>query len=118
MTYLYDGHGNRVQTVGSTTTTFVYDAMRHLAAEYGSSAPPCAETCYVTVDSLGSTRMVTDQSGNCQALLDYTPFGQVIPAASQISPVGHVTLEQETPPRPEIMGDHEKNGKKEALCRV
>jgi hypothetical protein len=60
--YFYDGNGQRVQTQSSSgTTTFVYDAMGHVAAEYGyeSSAFPCAETCYVNVDALGSTRMVT-----------------------------------------------------------
>lgn len=98
MAYLYDGDGNRVQTVGSTTTTFVYDAMGHMAAEYGSQALPCSETCYVNVDSLGSTRMVTDQSGDCQALLDYTPFGQLIPSTSS-NPRGG-TCYPGTPPPP------------------
>ena len=58
--YVYDGDGRRVQkTVGSTITTFVYDAQGHLAAEYGGPTNPLTGTTYLTDDHLGSTRLVT-----------------------------------------------------------
>jgi YD repeat-containing protein len=85
MAYSYDGDGKRVQTTPSVgnITTFVYDVAGQVAAEYGSTLPPCTQTCYVTVDSLGSTRMVTDgTTGNCVAREDYLPFGQAILATS------------------------------------
>ena len=83
MSYSYDGDGKRVQTQGSSgTTTFVYDTHGELVAEYGSPAPPCSGTCYVTVDSVGSTRMVTDHNGVCQQQYDYLPFGQNITVTS------------------------------------
>jgi RHS repeat-associated protein len=81
--YLYDGLGQRVsKTVNGVTTTYVYDAFGNLAAEYGpAEASPClAATCYVTVDHLGSTRMLTDNNGVVQKRYDYQPFGAEIPA--------------------------------------
>ena len=65
-TYAYDGNGMRVsKTTGGITTTYVYDAFGNLAAEYGGSGTsPCGSaTCYVTWDHLGSTRMLTDNTG-------------------------------------------------------
>ena len=62
---------------GGQTTTFVYDAMGQLAAEYGgttANAPGCS-TCYMTEDHLGSTRLVTDEQGVPVRRWDYTPFG-------------------------------------------
>ena len=97
-TYTYDGEGQRVMKVtssgaASATTTYVYDASGNLAAEYttGSNLPsgvisPCGSiainsttTCYVTVDQLGSTRMVTDSSGSVWRRYDYLPSGEEIP---------------------------------------
>jgi len=84
--YGYDGLGQRVsKTVGSVTTTYVYDAFGNLAAEYGPIDPnPCGTpTCYVTVDHLGSTRMLTDANGSSNVRrYDYQPFGADIPAGS------------------------------------
>jgi RHS repeat-associated protein len=78
-TYTYDGDGHRVQKAnGSTTTVYVYDAAGQLAAEYGPpSSAPCA-TCYLTADTLGSTRMLTDATGTVKSLHDYLPFGEEI----------------------------------------
>lgn len=78
--YVYDGNGLRVsKTVGGQTTTYVYDAWGTLAAEYGSFTTACnTPTCYVTVDHLGSTRMVTDDSGSSAHRYDYLPFGEQI----------------------------------------
>jgi len=58
----------------SGTTTYVYDAMGHLAAEYGGSSTSARRVC-LSVDALGSTRLVTDASGNPIEQYDYAPFG-------------------------------------------
>jgi len=89
--YVYDGEGQRVQKIicpagtssctpsvsGATSTTYVYDASGNLAAEYTSSATPASAcgtlTCYVSVDHLGSTRMVTDSNGVVTQRYDFLP---------------------------------------------
>ncbi|HVP45172.1 MAG TPA: RHS repeat-associated core domain-containing protein [Bryobacteraceae bacterium] len=80
--YAYDGDGRRVKKVsGGVTTVYVYDAQGQLAAEYTSAAgaaPPCY-TCYLTADSLGSTRLVSDGHTACAKRYDYRPFGEDIP---------------------------------------
>jgi len=61
-----------------------YDAFGNLAAEYASelvASPPCV-TCYVSDDLLGSTRMVTDQTGAVQASHDYYPYGAEVGGGS------------------------------------
>ena len=81
--YSYDGNGQRVlKAGGGVSTVYVYDAAGALAAEYSSATPgssPCT-TCYVSVDHLGSVRMVTDQSGTVVARHDYLAFGEEIGA--------------------------------------
>jgi RHS repeat-associated protein len=80
-TYQYDGDGHRVQKMqGSQTITYVYDAMGELAAEYHSQAADSllCTTCYVSVDHLGSTRMMTGPQGQIIGLHDYLPFGEEI----------------------------------------
>jgi RHS repeat-associated protein len=84
-TYAYDGDGRRVQksltaSGVTTTTTYVYDADGSLAAEYGGPAAPFGSTLYLTGDHLGSTRAVTDSSGNVKARYDYAPFGEELTA--------------------------------------
>ena len=75
-TYNYDGEGRRVQKITTSgTTTYVYDAMGHLAAEYGGSSTSAGRV-YLSVDALGSTRLVTDASGNPTEQYDYAPFGE------------------------------------------
>ncbi|WP_321475968.1 RHS repeat-associated core domain-containing protein [uncultured Paludibaculum sp.] len=75
--YGYDGEGRRVQRTSSGVTTYyVYDAMGQLAAEYGGNVAASGRQ-YLTVDALGSTRVVTDQN---KAVVpgerhDYMPFG-------------------------------------------
>ncbi len=78
-TYSYDADGRRVtKQAGSTSTIYVYDVGGELAAEYtvGATTTPCATTCYLMTDHLGSTRMQTDASGNQIQLFDYAPFGE------------------------------------------
>jgi RHS repeat-associated protein len=81
VTFAYDGEGHRMQKAsGLGTTTYVHDAMGNLAAEYGTQASTATGTQYLTADTLGSTRLVTDVSGNSVRCIDYLPFGEEIPA--------------------------------------
>ncbi len=84
--FVYDAAGNRVQRMDSnaTTTTFVYDAFGNLAAEYG--APPSATgTQYVTVDALGSTRLVM-QGTQASERHDFGPYGDELGTAGPWRP--------------------------------
>lgn len=84
--FVYDGEGRRVQkTVGSTTTTYVYDAAGKIAAEYSTVAPVVTGTEYLSDDHLGSTRLTTDSSGNPLECHDYLPFGEEI--SSVLTPI-------------------------------
>jgi RHS repeat-associated protein len=83
-TYTYDADGHRVMKVdGAETTVYVYNPQGELAAEYttGATTTPCATTCYLMTDHLGSTRMQTDASGNQIQLFDYAPFGELLGGA-------------------------------------
>jgi len=73
--YVYDGLGQRVARtdVFGNQTVFVYDAFGNLAAEYAPNGPPVDQTQYVTVDNLGSTRLITGLHGTERH--DYYPFG-------------------------------------------
>lgn len=79
-TYHYDGDGRRVKKVSdSGTTIFVYDAMGQLVAEYSTSTPQDpGGTSYLTSDSLGTPRVITDASGAVKSRHDYLPFGEEI----------------------------------------
>ena len=87
-TYAYDGNGLRVSKsvptgLGTNTTVSVYDASGNEAAQYPSFVPTSncdTPTCYVTMDHLGSTRMLTDSAGNVQRRYDFLPFGQELGA--------------------------------------
>ena len=85
-TYVYDGNGHRVtKSVGGVTTTYVYDAMGQLIADYGNPTAPDSGTKYISVDHLGSTRLVTDTSSptpNQEICYDYLPFGEQIPSGT------------------------------------
>jgi RHS repeat-associated protein len=79
--YYYDGDGKRIKKViGTETTLFVYDASGKLAAEYslGAATNPSPQTNYLTTDTLGSTRVVTNGAGQVIARHDYLPFGEEI----------------------------------------
>jgi RHS repeat-associated protein len=77
-TYQYDGEGRRVsKSGGGATTTYLYDAAGQLLTEYGA-VTAASGTQYVGVDGLGSTRLLTDASGNLPpagGCHDYLPFG-------------------------------------------
>jgi RHS repeat-associated protein len=81
VTFAYDAEGRRVQkTSAQGTTTYIHDAMGRLAAEYSTQAPTATGTQYLTADHLGSTRLVTDGTGNVVRCIDYLPFGEEIPS--------------------------------------
>jgi RHS repeat-associated protein len=74
--YVYDGLGNRVQRIdpSGNATTYVYDAFGRLAAEYGGTSSGAAGTQYVTVDALGSTRLVMAGT-QASERHDFQPYG-------------------------------------------
>ena len=102
------GEGRRVQkTMGSVTTNYVYDAQGELAAEYAAQPNPsdCGTlTCFLTVDHLGSTRLVTDQSGNAKKRYDYLPFGEEIFAGVGGRTAAMAYLAAPDPPNPKFTG--------------
>jgi RHS repeat-associated protein len=90
-TYTYDGDGRRVEkTAGGVTTTYVYDATGNLAAEYSSQPPsmPC-QTCYLTTDHLGSTRVITSQTGGLVSRHDFLPFGEELATSNRTAAQGY-----------------------------
>jgi YD repeat-containing protein len=72
--YAYDGEGRRVK---KGSMVMVYDASGNLAAEYGGAVTSAGRE-YLTGDSLGSTRLVTNASGTATKCADYLPFGEEI----------------------------------------
>ncbi|MGB7070785.1 MAG: RHS repeat-associated core domain-containing protein, partial [Pyrinomonadaceae bacterium] len=84
--YFYDGDGKRIKKVVPSTgetTTFVYDAMAKLVAEYSTivASPSEAKVAYLTNDPLGSPRITTDQFGQIISRRDFMPFGEEIARA-------------------------------------
>ena len=63
---------------GTAATTYVYDAMGLLVAEYGTPSAADSGTKYISIDHLGSTRLVTDTAQNQEICYDYLPFGELI----------------------------------------
>ena len=94
--FTYDGQGQRVQkftcpggtnpctaAAATSTSTYLYDAAGNLAVELaaGNANSSCGTpTCYVSVDQVGSTRLVTDANGIAKQRYDYLPFGEEVPA--------------------------------------
>lgn len=79
--YGYDGEGRRVKkTVSGAVTYYVYDGAGQLMAEYGGGNATAGRR-YVTVDHLGSTRVMTDGSGVVTGRCDYRPFGELMLAS-------------------------------------
>jgi RHS repeat-associated protein len=75
--YYYDASGRRVwKTSQGFTTAYVYDTSGNVIAEYGGAPASSTGTTYVTVDQLGSTRVVSDGTGHRVSCSDYFPFGE------------------------------------------
>ena len=81
-TFVYDAESRRVMRRGSASTTYVYDARGELAAEYSTATSTAlCQTCYLSEDHLGSTRLVLDGgTGNPVGCHDFKPFGEEISA--------------------------------------
>ena len=99
-TYLYDPEGRRkLKTVGSTTTSFIYDLDGRVIADF--QTPPggwwagyvyagsrfIAEytnstTYFMQADHLGSTRLMTAMNQSIYDSMDFLPFGEQIQGAS------------------------------------
>ena len=89
--YVYDGEGRRVEKIdpgGTSVHIFVYMQDGQMAAEYTNAPPvtPLCTTCYLTWDHLGSTRLVTDGSGNVVERHDFLPFGEEIAVSGATDP--------------------------------
>jgi len=92
--YVYDGDGRRMQvTENSVATIYIYSGLDTLYEEtmtgtadyiYGPTGRLAKRTVineesnmfYYHTDSLGSTRLVTDESGNIVSAIAYHPFGK------------------------------------------
>ena len=77
-TYDYDGEGRRVRkTTGNVATRFIYDAFGKLAMDDGGPSET-TNLQYTHQDHLGSTRLLTDNSGAVTRRYDYRPFGATL----------------------------------------
>jgi RHS repeat-associated protein len=77
-TYYYDGGGKRIKKVtDQETTIFVYSGGK-LVAEYSTQISQTPRISYLTTDTLGSPRVITDQNGNVISRRDFMPFGEEI----------------------------------------
>ena len=92
-TYSYDGDGKRVKKVSQAeTTVFAYDASGKLAAEYllTTATPQTATTSYLTSDTLGSPRVITDSAGTVTSRRDFMPFGEeIVNLGNRTSAIGY-----------------------------
>lgn len=81
--YYYDGNGRRVKKVTVfETVVFVYDASGRLVAEYSTQPTANPGLSYVTIDNVGSPRVVTDAAGAVMARRDFMPFGEELAAGT------------------------------------
>jgi RHS repeat-associated protein len=85
-TYYYDGNGQRVKKISSTeTTVFVYDGSGQLSAEYSTDLATTPQVSYLTIDHLGSPRIITNEAGEVTKRQDYTAFGEETVTADRTS---------------------------------
>ena len=116
-TYAYDGEGRRVRKVvggsGGVTTTYVYNVLGQLVAEFGGMAEEQPGTRYLTPDHLGSTRLVTAEDQSVLSRHDYLPFGEEIGAAlgnrDQASGVSGYTASRTDGPAQKFTGKERDN---------
>ena len=84
--YFYDAEGRRVKriTADGLRTYYVYDGTGKLVAEMGGAVAGSGRP-FLHADGLGSTRVVTAESGTVVARRDYFPFGEEIEAGASYS---------------------------------
>ena len=97
--YAFDGEGKRVKKFDASSngygTTFVYDALGQLVAEYETFDPnsipegPIASVSYMTTDHLGSPRIVTDASGAVVSRKDFAAFGDETITSHRTATLGY-----------------------------
>jgi RHS repeat-associated protein len=79
--YAYDEEGRRVwKTAAGASTVYSYDEAGELIAEYSTGTPATFGTQYLSADQIGTTRLITNNTGAVIERFDYVPFGQEIPA--------------------------------------
>lgn len=77
--YQYDGTGKRVRKIsGQTETIFVYSGGGQLVAEYSTELSSTPQVSYLTADTLGSPRIITDGGGAVISRHDYRAFGDEV----------------------------------------
>jgi RHS repeat-associated protein len=91
-TYTYDGNGELAsETVGSTTSQFAWDATASVPVLltdgstsyiYGPNGPieqvgSDSTVTYLHQDQIGSTRLITDSSGDVVGTFTYNPYGSL-----------------------------------------
>ncbi|MCV4725822.1 hypothetical protein OFD51_32770, partial [Escherichia coli] len=66
-----------MKKISSTeTTVFVYNASGKLVAEYSTDLAETQQVSYLTMDHLGSPRVITDQNGTVTSRKDFSAFGE------------------------------------------
>ena len=91
--YEYDGEGKRVRKItGQNETIFVYNGAGQMVAEYATQISSTLQVSYLTMDHLGSPRIITDGGGAVIARHDYTAFGSDV--AETVGAVGGRTAAQ------------------------
>lgn len=74
--YYYDGEGLRVKKVTNLETTIFVYSSKKLIAEYSTLIADSPKTKFLTEDSLGSPRVITDSFGFVDSRRDFLPFGE------------------------------------------
>lgn len=102
----YDGSGARVRVEqGDSETVFIHDAAGRVVAEYTNNTVPNTNpnTSFVTLDILGSIRVITDSIGRVITRRDFLPFGEEIASGTGGRSAAHGYLVTETV-RPKFTG--------------
>jgi RHS repeat-associated protein len=70
---------------------FVYDANSRMVAEYSTNPTPQsqAQTSYMTNDTLGSPRIITNQNGQVTSRRDFMPYGEDLYTAERSNQLGY-----------------------------
>jgi RHS repeat-associated protein len=95
--YSFDGDGKRVKKelknglVVIEIVIFVYDANSRMIAEFSTNPVPQneAQTSYLTNDTLGSPRVITNQNGQVTSRRDFLPYGEDLYTAQRTTQLGY-----------------------------